>query len=303
MSFKSRDVLLTPALFEIIRDFYGRNSYFYLGILCRDTKNIIWRTKKWTSKHLVTESRRRISRLVHDPLTPKGNTLLTECMRSAARLGYIRGVNRVKLYSERKRLRLSTFRQVNVMDAAARSGSIEMLEYMEGFAPIGKSTLMEACRSNNSVEVIEWLLARKCEVDDNVEAYAARIGNAAALQALSLRDFFPGFSKKVMILAGASGSTIMVDFLAANGCRFNTTPDVLCMAAFYGHLDLVKHLKLNLNCPWDLRACWMAAIKGHLKVIDWMRTQNPPCPWNYLTRNTAFTRRHFDIVQYYDKNT
>jgi hypothetical protein len=33
-------------------------------------------------------------------------------------------------------------------------------------------------------------------------------------------------------------------------------------------------------CPWESDACNNAATKGHLHVLQWLRNQNPPCPWD-----------------------
>ena len=45
--------------------------------------------------------------------------------------------------------------------------------------------------------------------------------------------------------------------------------------------DFVRAWGLSLNkrdigCAWDTRVCWMAAYCGHLELIKWARSQNPP---------------------------
>ena len=32
-------------------------------------------------------------------------------------------------------------------------------------------------------------------------------------------------------------------------------------------------------CPWDEETCIVAAEGGHLEVLKWLRAQDPPCPW------------------------
>jgi hypothetical protein len=38
--------------------------------------------------------------------------------------------------------------------------------------------------------------------------------------------------------------------------------------------------KQDPPCPWDSRACSNAAQRGHLEVLKWLRGQDPPCPWD-----------------------
>lgn len=292
-----------PNLMLRIREFYELYSYRYLGCMS-EAHAEQWVGPKKTIKHLVTQSRARISRLVHeirqDP-DVDGNLLITQCMRSAARNGCLRGVVRVQLYTKRCRMRLSSARVVPMMEAAARSGSIEMLEYFERrHYAMGMSTMIAAVRSENSVEVLRWLMDRGCmSVDDAVESEAAKIGNFPALKLLSERPYFPGFAAKVMTLAGRSGSVDTVNFLHECGCKLTT--DLIAMASMSGHLDLVKYLR-DLGCAWDTRVCWMAAYRGHLDLIEWARSQNPPCPWNSFVLRVALQKKRVGVVEFLRAN-
>ena len=33
-------------------------------------------------------------------------------------------------------------------------------------------------------------------------------------------------------------------------------------------------------CPWEKNTCFAAAMGGHLTVLQWLRSQDPPCPWD-----------------------
>ena len=47
-----------------------------------------------------------------------------------------------------------------------------------------------------------------------------------------------------------------------------------------GHLATLRGLrKQDLPCPWDYRACSLAASRGELATLQWLRAQQPPCPW------------------------
>lgn len=297
-------VFSTPELFDAIRTFYCRDSFFYLGILCKDT-DMSWSGKKTTAFHLVAKSRSRISRLLRLPsiagqaTANQSGRLLALCMSAAARHGDIPGVKRIEFYSTRREIRLSSSRQVDYMASAARSGCLPMLEYLN--LPIGKNTFIEAIKSPNSVNTLTWLLERRkdFDFDDDVEAEAAKIGNIPALRVLSERERFPGFSDKVIIAGIRARKMKLVQFLLYERCAL--TPAVMCAAAYYGDLGLVIQLR-DMNCKWDDRVCWFAAFHGHLDVLQWLRAQNPPCPWGIFTLSVAIMRKHDHIVEFCRRN-
>lgn len=182
------------------------------------------------------------------------------------------------------------------MDAAARSGSIPLVKHFRrnGHA-IGTSTMVSAVHAKNSVDVVTWLLANGCKGDEDVEVEAASIGNVAVLELLSLEEEFLGFSQ-VMTYAGTGGSIETVKFLL--NFRLRLTPALFGMAALYGHVDLMKHLKFQ-GCRWDKRVCWLPAHGGHLGALKWARSQVPPCPWDVkLTVKVAKGWDHPDVVAY-----
>jgi hypothetical protein len=71
-----------------------------------------------------------------------------------------------------------------------------------------------------------------------------------------------------------------------------------------GHLHVLQWIRdQKPPCPWDRNACSAAAKNGHLDVIKWLRSQDPPCPWNsYTCRNIASRFQYFDVVQWVSEN-
>jgi len=295
-------------LMGIIRDFYGEFCYLYIGGLSRRHR-AMWKstsppTRTLTSKYFVTESRDQISdevRVRKRDEKNDGNLFITECMRSACRIGFKRGVVRVRKYCARKKMRLSSSRNLNMMDVAARSGNMSLMRYLHlrEFVPISRMTMVEGVHAKNSVEVVRWLMDKDegC-VPEEAEEEAAKIGNLAALRFFKYRPFSPGgFGSRVMTYAGLSGCIETVDFVRTEG-GCSLSPVVLCMAALKGHLELIQHLR-RLGVSWDDRVCWMAAYNGHLNVIEWVRSQEPPCPWDSRwTLRVAEQRKHQEVVKF-----
>ncbi len=74
----------------------------------------------------------------------------------------------------------------------------------------------------------------------------------------------------------------------------------LCsLAAGNGHLDLLQWLRSqNPPCPWDNYTCSGAASIGHLNVLAWLRSQDPPCPWDENACYVAAKNGHLHVLQW-----
>lgn len=283
-------------LMELIRSFYGDKSLMYLGVLS-PYQSRAWRSPKITSRHHVVESRRRISRVTRDPRMK--NTLprfVTKCIQAAVTKGDLKGVRRMEMYRRRRGITPSSVKGFGGMDAAARSGSLPLLDhFQQGGYPTGTSTMVSAMRSENRVNVAKWLISNDCKVDEDAHVEAANIGNVTLLKMFSRRKNFGGFSQKALRHAG---SIATVEFLLDTGRHSpHLTPRVIAMAALKGELDLVKHLK-DRGCDRDERVCWVAAYGGHIGVLKWARSQRPPCHWDCMTVKVAKNRKHPGIVKY-----
>ena len=53
-------------------------------------------------------------------------------------------------------------------------------------------------------------------------------------------------------------------------------------------LDIVQWLRSQIPpCPWSAKTCEAAAIDGQLHVLKWLRSQNPP--WRSLLAIVIYT--------------
>jgi hypothetical protein len=49
-------------------------------------------------------------------------------------------------------------------------------------------------------------------------------------------------------------------------------------------LEMIQWLRSQCPpCPWDNVACTYAARNGHLKVLQWLTSQDPPCLLEMVT--------------------
>ena len=71
------------------------------------------------------------------------------------------------------------------------------------------------------------------------------------------------------------------------------------IASLGGHLNIVKWCRSqDPPFPWDWRTYSCAAREGHLEIIKWCRSQDPPCPWNEYTCIDAAMGGHLEILQW-----
>ena len=53
-----------------------------------------------------------------------------------------------------------------------------------------------------------------------------------------------------------------------------------CGAAFGGQLEVLQWMRAQYPpCPWNSDVCYFAALGGHLEVLRWARSQG--CRWGY----------------------
>jgi hypothetical protein len=70
-------------------------------------------------------------------------------------------------------------------------------------------------------------------------------------------------------------------------------------AAIGGHLNVLQWLrKQSPPCPWNKKTCKAAARGGHMKVLQWLRKQSPPCPWNEQTCMAAAEGGNLDVLKW-----
>ena len=97
--------------------------------------------------------------------------------------------------------------------------------------------------------------------------------------------------------AGMGGSTEVLGYVRGKGYEFNVM--ICARAARQGHLEALKFLRsLDPPCPWNWWTCASAALGGHLEVLKWARDQDPPCPWRETTCSDAARKGHLDVLKW-----
>jgi hypothetical protein len=58
-----------------------------------------------------------------------------------------------------------------------------------------------------------------------------------------------------------------------------TFSKLINLAAYNGELDVIIYLRgREPNISWSINLCCSASLNGHLNVLQWLRSLDPPCP-------------------------
>jgi uncharacterized protein with NRDE domain len=91
----------------------------------------------------------------------------------------------------------------------------------------------------------------------------------------------------------------------AVSCGYQINLKLLNCVVMDGHLDVLQWLRSQTPpCSWDERTSEAAAQGGHLEILQWLRSQTPPCPWSERTTSDAAAQGgHLEILQWLRSQT
>jgi hypothetical protein len=97
--------------------------------------------------------------------------------------------------------------------------------------------------------------------------------------------------------AAAGGQLEALQCVLALG--FPLPEDICDMAVKGGHLAVLQWLRAQEPpCPWGQFTCASAAGCGDLAVLQWLRAQEPPCPWDEDTCGQAAEFGGLGVLQW-----
>ena len=105
------------------------------------------------------------------------------------------------------------------------------------------------------------------------------------------------FSKECAVCCSAARDGDIAMLQSLRSPPFNCLWDAgICpVAAVYGHLHVIQWCRDN-GCPWDAKVCAFAAWNGHLRVIQWCHENG--CPWDEDTCMMAAENGHLQVLQW-----
>jgi hypothetical protein len=127
-------------------------------------------------------------------------------------------------------------------------------------------------RASNALELLKWLVTQGCSLDTE-----RSLGTCIIFE-----------------------NSHMLQFLHDSGCTADE--GTIARAAEGGDLDVVKWLRVELNCDWNSETCSRAAQKGHLHVLKWAHENG--CEWDGRTVKAALQNKlcHWRLLKYVRDN-
>ena len=97
--------------------------------------------------------------------------------------------------------------------------------------------------------------------------------------------------------AGMGGSVEVLEYLLRKGLKFDV--ETCQGAARGGCLEALKFLRSqDPPCPWDEMTSTFAAKGGHLEVLKWAFSQDPPCPWYGMIYEGAASEGQLQVLKW-----
>lgn len=117
-------------------------------------------------------------------------------------------------------------------------------------------------------------------------------------------DFYKPFKGTyvpcIAIAAARKGSITVLEWVRTQLPMSSwCTTSTMEAAAAEGQLDALKYLRsLQPPCPWDERVTGAAAYSGHLGVLQWLCNQRPPCPISDNAKLCAVRGGHIHVLNW-----
>jgi hypothetical protein len=182
--------------------------------------------------------------------------------------------------------------------------------------------------------MLQWLVSQNCDLDINLYYYAAVYGKIDILMWLyshHLLMFSHQTKCSIMKCAARNGHVHIMKWLNSLDpcCKWNrgitnaaaqameiyalkwllsqedppfpwNERELYKLASSTGNIMLMKCLRhFNPSYPWHHIFCANAAKNGHLRILRWLRCQDPPCPIN-LNQCIALAaeQEHIEVVDW-----
>ncbi len=191
------------------------------------------------------------------------------------------GHQRLSKYSDRLQNRhvIDEIISVNTLKDAVIRGYLEKVKYFIkdslGFYPFEYYRLLTSAVSRNYLDIVEYLLERKSNLDlydhkHDALIIAARHGYLEIFKYLISKGYL-NQAAGALQAAIEDNRLSIVEYLMSENLRSNLQRiDCLSLAAMYGHLALVKYLiTKNIDTRID-DALWRAAGGGHLAIVKYL---------------------------------
>jgi len=290
----SSDVISNCDISNIIFDFHGENSYLYSSALSKTHLKIFSQRGKRTSLHHIGESSYRMDDLVGwNMVSPE---IVLSIFNACARKGLAESMEVISIWYRSRHISIPI--QLGTMKRAVLSEDIDTMAWCERYGCRLDDNIMYTGVSTGNVDVVRWLVDKRCSFSGQSFEKAAEIGNTKMLTQLLRRSTSSSrIGAKSIAYAASNGHMDTIKFLLAHG--FTICELAPGLAAHGGQLEILEFF-YERGCHIDSSVCYMAAMRGHLHILK--RAREMGFPWDSLTTRVARNRKYMDVLEYAIQN-
>ena len=205
----------------------------------------------------------------------------------------------------------------NYMKYIAKAGHLSLLQWARDENYKWYDNTSEHITKSGNLESLQWALDNKCPWSCHILYEAAMNGSLEILKwARKERSEWSGY--RLCLAAAHGGKRHIIEWLLEIGIplasvsTFENVDDrnvVSVLASGAGHLELLKWLRLQPQCPWNEHDLWASAtVNEHLHIMQWFREIGMEwdanvCLFALMTRNETLFKWAVENGCPYDKNT
>jgi hypothetical protein len=172
-------------------------------------------------------------------------------------------------------------------------GCLYLLEYAQTQLNVlcDRHTTLKAIEGGH-LNVLEYLITNGYPWNELALIVATRNRHLEILKWAVPSRF--SFDPQITLIAIKEGNLDILKWAIEQGIELN---EKLCnLAAETGNLNILIFLRsLNPPCPWNSETCTKAVCQKRLDILIWLRSQNPPCPWDENTCYKAAKKGYLSI--------
>jgi hypothetical protein len=146
------------------------------------------------------------------------------------------------------------------------------------------------------IHILKYLRERGYEWDERTPAYAAFGGQLPTMKWLAAQDPPCPSGSKTSQYAMQGGHVHVLNWLCDTG-KFTARDLYFRYALRTGKLDTVKWMykRFDIDIQNDAQVC---DAVPHIELLQWMRSHNPPCPWDEETCRLAVLEDNLQVLEW-----
>lgn len=181
------------------------------------------------------------------------------------------------------------------LDVFFKNGDLSIIKWLVDLGwSFHESKYMNMASLGGSLEVVKWLRDNGGEWDKSTSYYAVLSGSLSLCKWLD--DERCPQDPRIAFIIPQLGR---IDMLQWSKKNFPWDKQTCALAAYRGQIELLEFLREN-GCPWDETVCSLATQGGQFKTIKWLRSRD--APWDEKTYSMAGIAGNREMLQWLEDN-